>query len=221
MRRWMFLCVFVLALIAPARAEAQPVDLFLIPLEVTGTHRSPKYFCKIGPPIPPCISSGFNLMDYGFVNWALLLAPNLSAEDRLMLQSAEDVFTFPENLDGPVDQEVQPFFEDIHLPTDWLVPATTWRELLRQVAGMFTFNQRFAWIAAAETGEVHSIFDNANLDTRLRQMTADEITWFLMTVESFGFDPAVVSLNSQLRQLVRQAGDFWEDQPFHLGSWEF
>ena len=86
---------------------------------------------------------------------------------------------------------------------------------------MFLFNQRFAGIAALETGEPHSIFDTATLDTRLRQMTDDEQRWFLEAEGSFGYDPGLVSANSRLRLLVKSAGDIWAGQTFYIGGVAF
>jgi hypothetical protein len=52
-------------------------------------------------------------------------------------------------------------------------------------------------------------------------MTTQEQVWFLATVESFGYDPAIVNTNSQLRLLVRQAGNYWAGLPFYMGGLEF
>jgi len=195
------------------------VKFYLVPILTIAGVRGPMYFAW--EENPTGIVCSWSMMDYGFAPSALLVAKDIAQEDHDELVLNADVFTFPDNLDGPVDQAIQDFFEGINLPTDWLTPATTWLELLRQVAGMFQFNQRYGGIAAAETGELHSIFDNADLSTRLRQLTEDEQRWFLATVESFGFDPGVVDDNAMLRLLVRQAGDFWAGQPFYLGGMEF
>jgi len=194
--------------------------IYLVPVLMVGMSRGPAYFAW--DENPDGIACGWSMMDYGFSPSALLVAKEISQADQDYLALQTDVFRFPENLDTPVVSDtVDIFFEGINLPTDWLTPSTTYRELLRQTAGMFQFNQRYGGIAATETGELHSIFDNATLDTRLRQLTADEQRWFLMTVESFGFNPALVDLNAKLRLLVRQAGDFWAGQPFYLGGYEF
>jgi hypothetical protein len=196
--------------------------IYLVPVVVVGSNRGPAYFnFEPGPPNPELIMSGFAMMDYGFTNWGLLIAKDISREDQEFLALQSDVFRFPDDLDGPVDQDIQAFFEGVHLPTDWMTPSTTWRELLRQTAGMFQFNQRYAGIAAMETGEAHSIFDNADLSTRLRQMTADEQQWFLAAVDSFGFDSGQINDNNQLRLLVKQAGSFWEGKTFLLGGVAF
>lgn len=204
------------------------IKLYLLPIEEVPDPGSgkpifgPKYFDWPFDPDPPGIDSRVALMDYGFMPYALVLAKNITQVDHDALILNADVFDFPDNLDGPVnDPDVDTFFEGINLPTDWLTPATSWRELLRQTAGMFQFNQRYGGIAAHETGELHSIFDNADLSTRLRQMTVQEQSWFLATVDSFGFDSSQINDNNRLRLLVKQAGSYWEGQPFRMGGFEF
>jgi hypothetical protein len=163
------------------------------------------------------IDTKWSMMDYGFVDTALLYAPDISQADHDFLALQSDVYAFPVDLDTPVDgQEAGPIFEGFNLPTDWLTPATTNRELMRQTAGMMQFNQRYSGISGGG-----SIFDNADLSTRLRQMTAEEEEWFYLTSESFGIDRSLINRNSQLRLLIRQAGDIWAGQPFLLGGVEF
>ena len=136
--------------------------------------------------------------------------------DALILNA--DVFSFPDNLDQPVtDPNIDTFFENINIPTDWLTPATTYRELMRQTAGIFQFNQRYGGIS----GVGASIFDNADLDTRLRQMTTEEQEWFYLAVESFGYSRDLINDNNQLRLFIKQAGSYWEDQKFLIGGVEF
>ena len=215
--------VSLLVVMSMQRSEAyDTVAFYLVPIETDAYNaRGPAYLCW-GDKIPPdCIPISWSMMDYGFSPLGLVAAKDLTPEQKTELESHADVFRFPDNLDTPVDQDVQAWFEGVNLPTDWLTPATTWRELMRQVAGMFMFNQRYMGIAAAETGELHSIWDTATLSTRLRQMTEDEQRWFLLTVDSFGFDSSLISTNSQLRLLVRQAGDYWAGQTFYLGGAEF
>ena len=196
--------------------------LYLIPIELRDGVRGPAYLCWGIEPPPGCLARGWSMMDYGFTAWGLVMVKQITQEEHDDLVTNPDVFAFPENLDSAVDQEVQPFFEGAHLPTDWLTPATTWRELMRDTAGMFLFNQRYGGIAAEQTGEIHSIFDTATLDTRLRQMSGDEQAWFLATVESYGFDPNVVNTNNRLRLLVRQmAHAYWADRMFKLGGVAF
>src|SRR3990167_4693881 len=142
--------------------EDIPVNRFyLLPIEnsLDGTGRGPKYFSWRMDPDPPGIAGSWGMMDYGFVPYALLVAKDISQanHDALILNS--DVYAFPINLDTPVsDPIIDTFFENINLPTDWLTPATTYRELMRQTAGMFQFNQRYGGGAAGPTGGGYSMF---------------------------------------------------------------
>jgi len=227
-KRFVILAIIV-ALLLPqmASAEDMMIKLYLLPIEENTlgdtTFRGPKYLKWGYDPDPPGIpTGGYALMDYGFTPYALVLAKNITQTDHDALILNSDVFAFPDNLDQPVtDPGIDPFFEAINIPTDWLTPATTYRELLRQTAGMFQFNQRYSGIAAQQTGEPHSIFDTATLDTRLRQMTDQEQLWFLATADSFGYDSSQINDNNQLRLLVKQAGDYWIDQIFTMGGFEF
>lgn len=201
---------------------------YLVPIEVVPTGpgteaRGPKYFNWRYDPDPPALVSGnWAMMDYGFMPYALIVAKDITQTDHDALILNADVFDFPDNLDLPVtDPGIDAFFEAINIPTEWLTPSTTYRELMRQTAGMFQFNQRYGGIYAERYGGWHSIFDNATLETRLRQMTAQEQEIFLAAVESFGFDPGLVNDNSQLRLLVRQAGSYWIGRSFFIGGVEF
>lgn len=200
------------------------MNLYLLPIEHSsdGLGRGPKYFAWRGDPDPPGLAYVWSMMDYGFVDAALLVAFDVTPVDHAMLIAHADVFAFPANLDNPVAAgEVNTFFEGINLPTDWLTPSTSYRELLRQVAGMMQFNQRYSGIYNERYGGLHSVFDTATLQTRLNQMTAQEQEIFLATVASFGFNPGQVPANARLRQLVKQAGDYWVGQIFILGGFEF
>ena len=134
--------------------------------------------------------------------------------DALILNT--DVFVFPDDLDTAVsDPNLSTFFEGLMIPTDWLTPATTYREFLRSMAGMFEFSRNYSIVSGG-----HSVFENADLSTRLRQMTDQEQAWFLATVESLGFDSSIVSLNAQLRQLLKMADDVFQGRPFYIGDLE-
>jgi len=192
------------------------IRFYILPIEVIdGNKRGPMYFKWLYNEAG--IAAQWSMMDYGFVDSALLFSPDISQADHNMLVLNLDVFAFPDNIDTPVnDPNVAAFFESIYLPTDWLTPATSYRELMRQTAGMMQFNQRYGGIS-----DGHSIFANADLSTRLRQMTAQEEEWFYLTAESFGIPRNLINRNAQLRLLVKRAGEIWETQAFYLGGTEF
>lgn len=198
---------------------------YLIPIITVDKSRGPKYIqwetsrgVLVNPGGPDI--GRWGMMDYGFLPTALLLAVDISDADHAILSPNSDVYSFPVNLDAPVaDPTIDTFFEALNIPTDWLTPANTYRELLHQLAGMFQFNQRYSGISGG------SLFDTANLDTRLRNMTAQEQEWFYLTFESFydlhGLDRSVINDNAQLRQLVKSAGNFWAGRNFVIAGTQF
>ena len=203
------------------------LKLYLVPIEIVSTGanteaRGPKYLVWKYDPDPPGIACNFGMMMYGFTPYALVAALDITQIDHDALILHSDVFAFPDNLDASVsDPNIDTFFETIHVPTDWLTPSTSYRELLRQTAGMIQFNQRYGGIYGERYGGWHSLFDTATLDTRLSQLATQEREIFLATVQSFGYDPSLIPTNARLRQLVKQAGSYWEGQPFYIGGYKF
>jgi hypothetical protein len=129
----------------------------------------------------------------------------------------DDSGTLTPNLDAsippPGQDNLRDFYETINIPTDWLGPANTYRDFLRQQMGMFQFHNRYQGISGGK-----SLFENADLSTRYNELTAQQQVWFDLTVASFGIDPSVINPNAQLRQLLKQAGDFFANSEFKFGG---
>jgi len=211
------LILLVLHGATPHEAVAQEVtvDFFLTPVEQVGIYRGPSYFqWRFGT---GTITANWSAMDYGFLSTMLILSKDIAPTDKSFLEAQSDVYTFPSDLDTPVtDPAIDTFFEGLHIPTDWLTPSTTYRELLRQLAGMFAFNQRYGGISGGE-----SVFgQGVTLETRWNSLTAQQQAWFIVTLESFGWASGVPG-NQKLRSLVKSAGSIWDGTPFVLGGVEF
>jgi hypothetical protein len=199
---------------------------YLVPIETIGTSRGPLYIqwnVHGSPPDPTDLDIGnWSMMDYGFAPFGLILARDISQANHDALILNADVYAFPEILDQAIDPQdnLDTFFETIGIPTDWLQPVNTYLEFLRQTSAMFQFNQRYGGIAANQTGELHSLIDDAGgLDARYNQWDNQTQLWFDATLESFGYPPKVG--NPSLRQLMKQAGDAWGNTPFLMGGIEF
>jgi len=189
------------------------LQFYLIPISSVGNYRGPLYFkWRFGTGI----DCRWSMMDYGFLPTALVLAHDITPADDAALVLNADVYAFPTDLDAPVsDPTIDAFFEGIHIPTDWLTPSTSYRELLRQVAGMFQFNQRYAGVSGGA-----SIFsDSTTLDTKLVELTAQERAWLDETSESMGYPKPIG--NPSLRALVKRAGSLWGSTEFIMGGATF
>lgn len=192
------------------------IQLYLLPIERNGQVRGPKYFaCRVNDFTG--IHCSWSMMDYGFMPSGLLLAKDIAQSDHDTLILNADVFVFPDNLDQSLSniQTIRTFFEAVSVPTDWLTPSNTYRELLRNLAGIFQFAQRYTGIS------LQPLFGTGiTFDTRFRSLSAQEQAWFSQTVASFGYPSSIIQQNATFRQMLKMAGDAWT-QPFYLGGFEF
>lgn len=201
-------------------ATASPEKLYLMPIERVITpeteYRGPLYFCWRFTQNPDCIDTLWSPLDYGFIDEVLVYAPDIGLADNTFLLAQADVYVFDlALLDSPVVDKaiLLPMFEGVNIPVDWVTPSTTYRELFRNMAGLFSFNQRYESISGGG-----SLFGNGiTLETRWNELTTQQQQWFNETIASFGFGFTVTG-NPKLRVLARQASSLWETTPFTLGT---
>jgi len=160
------------------------------------------------------------MMDYGafgLMNFGLILAVDISAADDAFLVAKADVYPIPFNLDTSISdvQGTRDYFEAFYVPAQWLTPANSYRELMRQTAGMFQFCQRYFGIS----GEI--LLSQVDLDTAYRNFPVEVQAAFSQAVESFGYDSGLIRPNNDLRQMLRVVGSLWGDQPFYMAGREF
>lgn len=189
--------------------------LLMLPVITVNNIRSPKYLKSRGDSNGlPC---QWALMYYGFLPTSLVYVKNISDADAATLSAYPDVYAWPDNLDQAIDPQdnVDAFFETLHIPTNWLNPSSTYRQLLRNVAGIFQFNRRYQAISQNDPLFAGSI----NLDSRFRDLTTAQRDWINQTVASFGYN-IPINQNMTLRNLLKLSGDAWT-QPFILGGVEF
>ena len=194
------------------------MKIYLVPIEQVGSSRGPEYFTWRFDANGPSINCVWSLMDYGFVNNGLLVAHDILPADHDALILHSDVYVFPDNWDAAISDKtvIDALFEAINIPTDWTTPATTYRELLRTLAGMFQFNQRYGGLSNGQ-----SVFGGGiTLETNWNSLSAQQQSWFNQTIASFGYVYTVQG-NPKLRTLAKQVGDLWGVQPFIMGGFEF
>ena len=173
--------------------------------------RYAKYFCYIGVP-QPCISVSHGQADYGSLNIFLVAVDGISQADHDALVGHSDVYAFPDNIDTAItDPNIDAFFESWNIPTDWLTPSSTYRDLMRSTMGMFQFNQRFT----ADCG--HSLFDETvTLDTKWNSLSTADKNCFNSVSASYGL-PSIQG-NPSLRTVVKRADDALQGQTYYLAG---
>ena len=221
MKKIIVLLVVLALAFLPARTVSAvgAQNFYLVPIEQIGSARGPEYFCwRLNPIEEPCIPSRWSMMDYGFLNNALVLAFGISQADNDALCLNANVYCFPDNIDTPASQNAKSFMETINLPSDWTTPSTTNRELLRRLAGMLQFNQRYGGTVCP--GQTFLGSGGITLDTKWNALTSQQQACFNNSLASFGF-PSGVTGNPSLRTLIKRGGDLWDGVPFFMGGFEF
>lgn len=192
-------------------------NFYLVPVETAGNGaRGPEYFAWRWDDDPGSISARWGSADYGFIPTMLLVAFDMDQADNDSLCANLDVYCFPDNIDQAVtDAGIDAFFEGLNIPTDWLTPSTTYRELIRSTMGMFQYNQRYS----AECG--HSLLGDGGytLDVKYNAMSVADRDCFDAVSASFGL-PSVVG-NPNLRTLIKRVDSYWQAQTFYLGGFGF
>jgi len=225
MKKIISVILFLMLLLAgfqPVKAEGEALKLYIVPLEsvvIDGhTYRGPEYFAWRFDANPPSVNCYWEWMWYGFSDYALVAALDITPADHAALILHANVYTFPDNLDQAITDRatLDPFFESVGIPTDWLTPSTTYRELLRKTAGMMQFGQRYEGISRGQSLFVNGI----TLDSNWNSLSTQQQTWFEQTLVSFGWLTGVQG-NPKLRTLTKQVGDIWGNTPFFLGSFTF
>ena len=218
------LIVFMLlAFLLPVQpAKAATVSIYLVPIEQVGNYRGPEYFKWRFDANGPSIDCTWSMMDYGFINYALLVALDITPADHTALVAHANVYAFPANIDAPISDRatIDNYFEGINIPTDWLTPANTYRQFLRKVAGLLQLNQRYGGIAADAGVPNQSFIGNGiTLDSNFNALSVQQRGWFNATLVSFG--GSNVKGNPKLRTILKTGTDLWGNAPFYLGGFEF
>jgi len=116
-------------------------------------------------------------MDYGAEDVAIVLVFNPSTADHNAWKANADLMALPENLNqnmtaGAVTA-AQTFLESINIPAGWINTTRTYKQVIKIVAGLFQFAQRWNGISIlAGDGSQSPFKEGMNLNTKYNQMSA-------------------------------------------------
>lgn len=199
------------------------IRYYILPVEqVTttggGIARGPKYFRWRFDPDPPGMDAMWAMMDYGLINACLLVA-DVTQEQHEALTANVDVASPPQNIDQQVSEiaipAVKAVLEELRIPADWVTSAYTYRQILRMVAGLFQFAQRYH----AMHGEA-LVDSKAALDLRWNQIPLARRNRIIATVNELGYDYSGITSTWTVRRILRHLGGQWGATVFHIGGQE-
>ena len=223
MKNKIIIVILLLAFLMPVQpVKAATVNLYIVPVEHVGNYRGPEYFQWRFDQNGPSLTERWDAMYYGSLDYVILLAFDMTPEDHASLISHADVYAFPANLDQNISDKttIDNFFEGVNIPTDWVTPANTYRQLLRKTAGLMQLNQRYESFAAIDGVANQSFLGGGiTLDSNFNNLSQQQKAWFNATLVSFG--GSNVKGNPKLRTIIKTGSDLWGNAPFYLGGFEF
>jgi hypothetical protein len=178
------------------------IRFYLVPVEVSGNYRGPKYFNWSRDPDPPSLVHVLPpspvVKDYGDEP-LMIVAADVSDGDDAVLAALADVTKFADVLDTALGANLaamQAALEALKLPANLLTAATTFRQTLRGILGIFM-------IAGCMQGKGFNIFAGAvTLSTTMSQIPAAPRTALQDCAVSLGFDISSVTGATTVRQLL-------------------
>jgi hypothetical protein len=189
--------------------------IYLLPLEVIGTARGPKYFVWKYNQGNPVHSTEWGLIDYGFEPTCMMVAQVTQADhDFLAVQS--DVYAFPENIDATLGGQVSSLrtaMEAFNIPADWINASKTFREVIHMIAAVCLLMQRIKGILGNWGPFTQGGY---SLSTKFSEMSLNEQGALSVAFGDMGFtsiDPA-----DNLRKLLRDYGDAWAGKRILIGG---
>lgn len=175
------------------------VRFYLVPVEVNGNYRGPKYFPWGRDPDPPAlIQAQWQARDYGDEP-LMVVAADLDDTQDALLASQADVTKFADDLDMPLGANLaamQAALEALNLPAQMLTSSVTYRQTLRGVLGIFA-------IAQCMQGKGFDIFAGGiTLSTTMAQIPATPRNALEDCCVSLEFDISGVTGSTTVRQLL-------------------
>lgn len=179
----------------------------VVQTEPPRTYRAPKYVHEL--------NINWGMMDYGLIN-AALVGAEVTQTQHEQLAAEPDVAAAPENIDQNISDiaipQVQAVMEQLRIPAGWVDNTYTYRQILRMIAGLFQFAQRYNGMHGEQL-----IDSQAQLDLRWNQIPQDRQQKIQATADNLGYDHSAVQPTWLIRQILKYLGDQWGSQVFHMG----
>lgn len=189
------------------------IRFYVMPIMVVGNARGPKYLKWRF--FPEGIDCQWSMKDYGLID-ACLVACELTQAQHEQLAAEPDVAVAPLDIDQSISDiaipQVQAVLEALRIPADWLTSAYTYRQILRMVAGLFLFAQRY------HAMHNEALIDStAQLDLRWNQIPLDRRGRITATAEELGYIYSDVTNQWTVRRILKYLADQWGATPILFG----
>lgn len=164
--------------------------------------RWPKY---MDPDIVPPLLNGLHLSQkfYGADDLCLVRVLAVPVTVHTALVAMSDVVAFPTNLNvvvGSTFAALRNNLERLGIPSDGINAGTRYMAVLRNIAVVFHFAQRFHGMGH---GSLRDVGGNAKLDARFDKIPAAHQHGMHEVFQSYGLDPLSISGNMSIRDILK------------------
>lgn len=188
------------------------IRFYVVPLIGAGVHgdaRRPKYIAAIS-------GLAWGAMDYGLYDVALVAA-DVSAGQHTSISANSDVVSAPANIDNTITAgaltNVKSALEALNIPANWATTANTYRDVLRVVAGIFQFAQRYHGMHNKQL-----LPSGVTLDTQFQDLPAAMQTELVDVADSMQIDRSGATGTITVRQILKAFADAWQGKTFYIGG---
>jgi len=196
------------------------VRYYIMPLLVIVNERGPKYMKWTGlvsAGNPTGIDAPYQYVNFGLEPTCLVVA-DVTDVQHTSLNANADVTAAPVNIDDTIvnaaqRDNVRSKLEALNIPAGWVEIGMTFRAVLRPVAHLMLFAQRYHLIANRRIIE-----PGYTLDTLISDIPILVRQGLKAAATSLGYDFSGVSLAWQYRQGLKFLGDQWGVTPVLFGS---
>jgi hypothetical protein len=195
------------------------VRYYIMPLTVLGSERGPKYMKWTGLASagnPTGIDAPYQLIDFGFEPTCMVVA-DVTDIQHAALAANLDVTAAPVNLDDTIANaaqrdNVRSKLEALNIPAGWVDIGMTFRSVVRSVACLMLFAQRYHAISGRRIIE-----PGYTLDTIISDIPLEVRQGLKAAAASLGYDFTGISLSWLYRQGLKFLGDQWGAAPISFG----
>jgi hypothetical protein len=181
--------------------------IYLIPKVIGGPHNELDLAYQ-----EDYVGQSYTLMPFGRDPLAIVGFPSLPAESAAALALHADVVAFPDTestaWNSPIGGELaalQAALEAAKVPAGWIQSTFTWRTVLRLLAAMTQFLQRYG-----SDGWKQGLFSaGVTLDTRFNQLPTGVQNRLRTAASTMGYDTSALTGNSTVRAILKNVADQW------------
>lgn len=205
-----------------------PWRVYVVATEQVGRVKKAKYFGSgiFVAPSPELIGTVPSFLYYGSIPWCLAACDVTTAQHNF-LDAQTDVSSIPtvwSNSVGGSLATVKMFLNTARLPSDWVQSSTTWRTVLRGVAGLMWFAQRYKALNNGQelipAGVSLTLTMNSLSQARRDaiQATANSFTAERNKLGLPPYDLSSITGTTTIEAALLIIGQQFLDQPFKLGD---